>query len=45
MITKKIILIVRKLKPWTPGEKKSVFLYSFAYKMIANVVGFQIILS
>ena len=30
MITKKFIQSVRKLKPWTPAEKKSIFLYSSA---------------
>ena len=30
MITKKFIQSVRKLKPWTPAEKKSIFLYSCA---------------
>ena len=28
MVTKKFIQSVRKLKPWTPAEKKSIFLYS-----------------
>ena len=30
MITKKFIQSVRKLKPRTPAEKKSIFLYSSA---------------
>ena len=30
MITKKFIQSVRKLKRWTPAEKKSIFLYSSA---------------
>ena len=30
MIKKKFIQSVRKLKPWTPAEKKSIFLYSSA---------------
>ena len=31
MITKKFIQSVRKLKRWTPAEKKSIFSYSSAH--------------